>query len=270
MANYLLLLEYDGTRFSGWQKQPGCRTVQSEIETAAGKVLGCAAAVTAAGRTDKGVHATAQAANLRIAMRADPVRLRTALNAVLPADVAVTSVRRVPEEFNARFCARRKTYRYHIWNMPFRSVWLQGRSWHIIKKLDIAAMRRAARCFLGTRDFSAFDASGSSQENKTVAMRAARIARRGGSVTLLFEADRFLYKMVRTMVGTLVEVGRGKRTPEQVRRTVESHRRSLAGPTAPACGLFLEKVVFGRSRRRRDRCAAQGAGNRSQGVRTTV
>jgi tRNA pseudouridine38-40 synthase len=244
MQNYLLLLEYDGTRYSGWQKQPGVRTIQETVESSIQKIFGYPVKVVAAGRTDKGVHAIAQAVSFCACRTIDRPLVRASLNAVLPDDVSAVSIHEVSREFNARFSARGKAYQYRIWNKPFRSVWMQNVSWNIRSPLNISSMKKAAAYLTGKHNFSAFDASGGTQVNKIVDLKEIRITRRKGIVTLRFEADRFLYKMVRNITGTLVDVGLGKRTPGEFESILESRKRSTAGPTAPAHGLFLEKVIY--------------------------
>lgn len=249
MSTFLLVIEYDGSGFSGWQKQPGCRTVQSEVEAAFAAVTGCEGKVTAAGRTDRGVHATGQAVSIETAAETLPSKkLFIALNAVLPSDISVVSVRRVPDSFSARFAAKEKTYTYRILNRPARSV-LEGRkAWHVIRPLDISAMRTAAGILKGLHDFSAFEVAGSTQINKKCRISSIAIMRRGDIVTCVLTADRFLYKMVRCIVGTLVEVGIGDRSPASVASILKSGDRRSAGKTAPGHGLFLTRVHYrGRS-----------------------
>jgi tRNA pseudouridine38-40 synthase len=241
---YLMVMEYDGTGFSGWQKQPGLRTVQSAVEAALERIVHTPVTVVAAGRTDKGVHALGQAVSCAIPDVIEPKKLLIALNAQLPKDVAVVSVRKAPSSFNARFDAKKKTYRYTVWNRPNRTVLLKSRSWHISAPLDIAAMRKAAAALQGKHDFSAFNAAGGGQENMLVGLSSAAVTRRAGTVLLSFTADRFLYKMVRNMVGTLVMVGRGKQSPEDMKRILRSGKRSHAGPTAPPQGLCLTRVYY--------------------------
>jgi|AGTN01.1.fsa_nt_gi pseudouridylate synthase I len=242
--NYLLVLEYDGTPFSGWQKQPGARTVQEELEKAAKTLFKTDVRVTGAGRTDKGVHALGQAANLSCGAALAPDRIITSLNALLPAEISIISVKRVREDLNARFAAVKKIYEYRIWNKPARSVWAANGSWHVRSPLDVKMMRRAAGELLGRHDFSAFDASGGTQQNKIVNMKSIKVQRAKGYIVCTLEADRFLYKMVRSIVGTLVESGRGERSSENIRKTLVSRDRRNAGRTAPAKGLYLKRVYY--------------------------
>lgn len=244
MSTFFLVVEYDGSAFSGWQKQPGCHTVQSEIESAATAVTGFPAKATAAGRTDKGVHATGQAVSLQVSSTLPAQKLFIALNAVLPKDIAVVRARKISDTFNARYAARHKTYCYRILNRPGRSVWQGNGSWHVIKPLNLASMRSAAKPLIGKHDFSAFEVAGSTMKNKIVNMRRIAIARKGDMVTCTFTADRFLYKMVRSMVGTLVEVGQGDRSAASLSDILKSRNRRFAGMTAPGNGLFLAHVGY--------------------------
>lgn len=246
--NLLLTIEYDGAAYCGWQRQPRRRSVQSELEKAARLIFKSSLIKSmAAGRTDSGVHACAQAVSLSVTGgRAYPLKkVPLAFNAVLPQDISVMACRRVTAAFSARYCARGKQYEYFIWNSPYRSVWRQKYAWHIPHRLNIVAMRRAARFCLGTHDFKAFHASGGTQENTVATLTRVRItAAATGAVSILVEGDRFLYKMVRTLVGTLVEIGRGKRPPACVGDVIAAGDRRHVGETAPAHGLFLRKIIY--------------------------
>ncbi|MHB9155409.1 MAG: tRNA pseudouridine(38-40) synthase TruA, partial [Endomicrobiales bacterium] len=224
--------------------QPGVSTVQGELEAAAEKVLGVRPKFTAAGRTDAGVHARGQAASFALDRQISVSRFPLALNAVLPDTIAVRSMKKARDGFNARFDAREKIYEYQIWNQRLRSVAAARNAWHVPRPLDIKAMRMACRHLAGKHDFSAFDASGGTQPNKTARLGKTGIKRSRGYVVLTFQADRFLYKMVRTMTGMLAEVGLGKRSPESVKNFLKSRTRTSAGRTAPANGLSLKKVIF--------------------------
>jgi tRNA pseudouridine38-40 synthase len=244
----LLSIEYDGAAYCGWQKQPLARTIQSEIETAARLIFRTKqVSSVAAGRTDKGVHALAQSISLCVTGgRSYPLaKIPLSFNAVLPADISVTSARKVTSAFNPRYAARGKQYEYVIWNRPFRSVWRQKYAWHVPSRLDVPRMRRAATYCTGTHDFKAFYASGGTQENTVATLQRIRItAAASGTITILFQADRFIYKMVRNIVGSLVEVGLGKRDPVALRDIITSGDRRLAGETAPPGGLFLKKIIY--------------------------
>lgn len=246
--NLLLTIAYDGAAFCGWQRQPRLRSVQSELEKAARLIFKTSSIKTvAAGRTDSGVHARAQAVSITVTDgRSYPLKkVPLAFNAVLPQDIAVMACRRVAASFNARFSARGKQYEYFIWNSPYRSVWRQRFAWQVPYRLDLAAMRRAAALCLGTHDFKAFHAAGGTQENTIATLKRVRIsAASTGTVSILVEGDRFLYKMVRTLVGTLVGIGRGKRPSASMREILAVGDRRLVGETAPPHGLFLRKIIY--------------------------
>lgn len=244
MFTYLLQVEYDGTDFCGWQKQPHRRSVQGEIEKAARALCHAPCKVTGAGRTDKGVHAVAQSASIVVPARISPQRFVYAFNAVLPSDISISSARAVPASFNPRYDAKEKVYRYVIWNDPCRSVWSGKYAWHVAAPLDISRIKKAASFLIGTHDFSAFNASGSTQADMTVNLRRINIVRSSGRITLTFRGDRFLYKMIRNIVGTLVDAGTGTLSPEMIPEILKSRDRRKAGRTAPARGLFLMKVIY--------------------------
>jgi tRNA pseudouridine38-40 synthase len=247
MRTYRLTLEYDGTEFEGWQRQPaGHRTVQGVLEEALARVTGAPVAVTGAGRTDAGVHAEGQAASARFATRLDPVELRRALNAVLPDDLAVVDLGLAPDDFDARRDARGKLYRYSIWNGATRSPLRRARSHAHAAPLDVPAMARAARELLGTHDFASFQAAGSSVKTSERTLHRVEVrGRAGGRIEVEVEGDGFLRHMVRTLVGTLLEVGSGRRAAESLPGLLAARSRSAAGPTAPAQGLTLVRVDFG-------------------------
>ncbi len=244
MVTYLLRVQYDGTDFCGWQKQPRGRSVQGEMEKAARIIFRASCAVTGAGRTDKGVHAVGQAVSVAAPSRLPSRRVLNAFNSLLPQDVSISSARIVPASFNPRYNAKEKIYRYVIWNRPYRSVWSQKYSWHIMLPLDVPAMRKGASFLHGRHDFDAFTASGCSQEDRTAEMREITVTRSSGKITITFRGNRFLYKMIRNIVGTLADAGRGFIPPEKLREILDSGDRRKAGRTAPPQGLFLQKVIF--------------------------
>jgi tRNA pseudouridine38-40 synthase len=245
VSTFRFRLEYDGAEFEGWQVQPRRRTVQGELEKALRRVTGRRCAVTGAGRTDAGVHAQAQVASARVATRLAPESLRRALNAVLPKDLAVLALEPAPEAFHARRDARAKHYRYAIWNAPTRSPLRVRTHWNVRTPLDLAAMRAAAAELLGTRDFAALRASGGSTRTSVRTLERLEISGESGDeVRLDFEGSGFLRHMVRNAVGTLVEVGRGRRSPASVAALLAGGDRRAAGPTAPAHGLTLVEVRY--------------------------
>lgn len=246
MPNIRLTLEYDGAAYHGWQRQPSVPTIQGTIEAAVRAVSREKVNVTGAGRTDAGVHALGQVANFKTRSRlAADVWVR-ALNRYLPDDIAILRAERVPAGFHSRYDALEKTYEYHILNRRVRTA--MGRQYLEIvhPPLDLARMRRGARPLIGRHDFTAYRAGGLQPEEKSsiCTLREIRIVKRGDEVRILLRADRFLYQMVRTIVGTLVEVGLERRPAADMQRILASKNRGLAGQTAPANGLFLVKVVY--------------------------
>jgi tRNA pseudouridine38-40 synthase len=256
MPNFRLTLEYDGTGFAGWQVQPGgVRTVQGELEAAILRVTGLTARVHGAGRTDSGVHAEGQVANLMLATALAPPALQRALNAVLPVDLAVVSAGVAPDDFHARYHARSKLYRYRIWNGSRPSPLRAARSWWVKPALDPMAMARAGTALLGTHDFASFQAVGSDAETTlrsltrcdvfAIAPFADPAAR--GEIEIQVEGSGFLRHMVRILAGTLAQVGSGRRAPESLRAVLAARDRRAAGPTAPPQGLTLVRVGYAES-----------------------
>jgi len=242
MRNYKVVLSYDGTDFRGWQRQPGERTVQGVCEEAVFKITGKKVTVHGAGRTDAGVHALAQAANFGAATRLDDPDLVRALNAVLPWDLRIAALEQAAPEFHARKSALAKTYRYRIVRSPLISPFDFRYALHWPYPLDLAAMRRAAPLFLRTADFTAFSSNRERGPVRTV--RRSELRRRGDEVLFTIEAEGFLRYMVRTIVGTLLEIGRGRCRPERIEEIFSGRDRTLAGPTAPAKGLCLVRVDY--------------------------
>lgn len=264
MRTLRLTLAYDGTDFAGWQVQPGYRTVQETLEAAVEQVTGERVRTLASGRTDAGVHALGQVVSLRTASNMSAGVLCRALTAVLPEDVVVLDAADVPEGFHPIRDAVAKRYRYLIHDGPTREVFLRRYCWHYGHgRLDAEVMDRAAAALKGTHDFSSFESSGAERKNsvRTVSDLWVRRGpdpwgRAGGQdsatggagggdfITLEIEADGFLYNMVRAIVGTLVEVGRGARPESWPAEVLEAADRRAAGPTAPPGGLFLVGVDY--------------------------
>lgn len=242
--NLKLTLEYDGGRFVGWQTQSNGRSVQETLEAAIGRLCGEPVRVTGAGRTDAGVHARGQVASLSTS-RDLPLRAWSAgLNALLPEDVACVRAEGAPEGFDARRWARGKRYMYSILQTPVRSPLRRGRAWEIRRPLDLAAMRAAAPAFLGKHDFSALRAADCPARTTVREMRRLEILSEGPGVTVVVEATAFLKHMVRNIVGTLVEVGHGRRAADSLPGLLAGRDRTRAGPTAPAHGLCLDEVFY--------------------------
>ncbi len=247
MRVFKLVLAYDGSNYSGWQVQPGRTTLQGTLEEALARITGQHVRVTGSGRTDAGVHALAQVASFRSETELATNVLHKALNAELPRDMAVFSVEEADAGFHARASARRKRYRYQLDDRPIRDVFSRRYSWHCRHRLDAEAMHRAAQSLAGRHDFSSFETSGSARRSsvRTVfAISVQRVGEQPGGISLEIEADGFLYNMVRTIVGTLVEVGRGVRDESWPAEVLEARDRKAAGQTAPAHGLFLLRVDY--------------------------
>lgn len=248
-----LTIAYDGTRYEGWQVQRVGTGVQEQIEAAVAKLFPSRPRLHSASRTDTGVHALGMVAHFE-APRAEfkmPVRkLPLALNAWLPEDIRVLSATRAAQDFHARFDATGKQYRYFVWNHPAMNPLLRHLAWHVPRRLDLAAMRTAATLFLGRHDFKAFAANPGYAKASTVRTVArCELKRRGPLLTFVIEADGFLYKMCRGIVGTLVQVGLGKVPPHDIKRIFLARDRRVAGMNAPARGLVLWKVFYGGARR---------------------
>ena len=242
MKNYRLILGYDGTDFRGWQRQPDGRTVQGVLEEAVRKVTQKRTVIHGAGRTDAGVHALGQTASFRGAFKlSDEVFLR-ALNAVLPQDVRIFSLEEAPPDFHARRSARSKVYRYRIVHAPQPSPLDRCYVLHWPYPLRWGKMRQAAGLFVRTADFSAFSSNRDRSPVRTVTRSELR--RSGDEIVYTIEAAGFLRYMVRTIVGTLLEVGRGRLEPEGIEEIFRRGDRSLAGPTAAAKGLTLVRVDY--------------------------
>jgi tRNA pseudouridine38-40 synthase len=246
LPTWRLVVEYDGTDFEGWQRQRDARTVQDALETAFARVTGARPALHGAGRTDAGVHAEGQVASVRVETRLVPADLQRALNAVLPRDVAVKQLEVTPDAFHARRDARSKLYVYRLWTGAARSPLRERRAHWVSPRHDLDAMRAAAAALVGTRDFASFQGAGAPKRStvRTLARLAVEGAW-GGDVEIHAEADGFLRHMVRNLVGTLLEVGRGRRSAASMNALVEARDRNLAGPTAPAHGLTLVLVRYG-------------------------
>lgn len=241
---YRLLLEYDGTDYSGWQLQPNARTVQGVIESALATLLKHPTRVYAAGRTDAGVHALGQVATFRTERTMEPRELRNALNALTPTDVAIREVALVPDSFDARRSATSRVYEYRIWNQPWRSAFWHRITWHVPRSLDVRAMRAAAAALVGEHDFSAFRASDCDSESRTRRVLHSGLTETDNLCTYRVQANAFLKHMVRTIVGTLVAVGTGDLAPDAMPEVLVSRDRGRAGATAPPQGLCLVAVSY--------------------------
>lgn len=256
MRTFKLTLAYDGTDYVGWQRQAAGVSIQGCLESALGGVEGTPVPVVGAGRTDAGVHALGQVAGVRLGARIDPEALARAVNARLPADIRVVGSEAAADTFHARFDAVAKSYRYRLLHGPVMSPFLRRYAWHVREPLDMEAMAEAGRMLVGEHDFAAFQAAGGSVRTTVrtlfgLTVRAASPstgAEAGGADTTVIDVrgSGFLRHMVRTIAGTLVEVGLGRQDPKEVERALGSADRRAAGPTAPSRGLFLTGVEYPR------------------------
>ena len=246
MTVWALLLEYDGAPFVGWQRQQNGLSVQAVLERAASRLSGgIAVSSIVAGRTDAGVHAEAQVAQLTLATPLSPDRLREALNYHMkPHPVVVLRIAPAPDGWNARFSAIGRAYRYRILNRRTRPALQAGRVWHVSAPLDDAAMHEAAQSLLGRHDFTSFRAAGCQARSPLRTLDRLDVRRSGELVEITAEARSFLHHQVRNMVGTLKLVGDGHWPPAQVAAALAARDRSAAGPTAPPDGLYLTGVRY--------------------------
>lgn len=246
---YVARVEYDGTEFSGFQVQPGGRTVQGELERALSRLNGGKRIrIDAAGRTDAGVHAQDQVIAFSYSGRLSGPRLGRSLEALLPADVSVGRLRRVAPGFQPRYAAVLREYRYSIWNGP-RSPLRERYALGVREPLDVPAMRKAAEAFVGRHDFSAFS-RGDRQPIRT--LHGVRIRRQGRTITIDVTGDAFLRQMVRSIVAALLRIGRGEATTEDLEAALRSPERAFAGAIAPPQGLTLRRVKLGETRQRNE------------------
>ena len=246
MRNIKLVLQYDGTRYSGWQRLGDTdKTIQGKLEQVLTRMTGTNTEVIGSGRTDAGVHALYQVANFFTEDTRSVEEMKTYLNQYLPEDIAVSEVSEVHVRFHARLNAVSKTYMYRIWNLPYPKPFIRKYSLHIPEPfLKVKAMNRAAEYLIGEHDFSSFSSHSSKKKSNIRTIKAIGFDKKGGLVEVRITGDGFLYNMVRIIIGTLLEVGLGKMPPEQMKDILESKDRQKAGPTAPPHGLFLENVMY--------------------------
>jgi tRNA pseudouridine38-40 synthase len=244
MAIIKLILEYDGTYYHGWQKQPYLTTVQGTVEKALFRLTQNQIGIYGAGRTDAGVHALGQVAHFSPPVPFEREAWIRGLNALLPQDIVVHVAEAVSDSFHARFSAKGKTYTYFIHNAQRRSPFQRQTAWHLNYPLDLKKMRSAAKRLLGEHDFTSFCAAASEGESRRVDVREIRIEKKGEEIEVTIKAPRFLQYMVRNIVGFLVEVGKGRRLAAEVPLILKEKDRRKAGPTAPAHGLFLVNVEY--------------------------
>jgi len=244
VRRFKLILEYEGTAYHGWQVQPGLPTIQGVLQEILFRIAGAPVQVTGAGRTDAGVHALGQVASFSADLRLDPPTLRRALNASLPRDIVVCQAEEAPLDFDARRSARCKTYRYTILRRDYPSAWMGRHTLYVSGPLDADAMAEAARAVVGTHDFSAFRAATCAAKSPVRSVMDASWRVAGDLYQFEITANAFLQHMVRILVGTFLDVGRGKRAPTDVADVLASRNRRCAGKTAPPHGLCLVQVQY--------------------------
>lgn len=244
MNHYLLTLLFEGTNYHGWQVQPNAVTVQETVQDAAERIFGTRMNITGCSRTDSGVHADMFCCTLRTEKAMEPSKLRLAMNAVLPPDIAVKAVHCVPETFHPRYDALGKEYRYVILNTPYKNPFYVHRALHYPWKLDLDFLNAQAKDFIGTHDFTAFCAAKTAVADKVRTVTKAEFKQVGDTVEFRVAADGFLYNMVRIMVGTLLDMQRGAIAAGAIPTILESKDREHAGVTAPPEGLYLHRVFY--------------------------
>ncbi|MBI3600868.1 MAG: tRNA pseudouridine(38-40) synthase TruA [Nitrospinae bacterium] len=244
MRNIKLLIEYDGTNYHGWQRQPNGITIQEIMENTLFKITSEKTTIIASGRTDSGVHALGQVANFKTVSLMEDISFLKAFNSILPRDIVIKDAVTVDDKFNARYSAKSKVYRYCILNRSYPSSFDYRYSWLIRQPLDADAIKEAAAFLIGTHDFSSFRSSSCEAKDPIRTLHRSDIEKSGDKIFLWCEADGFLKQMVRNIVGTLVYAGKDKFKPHTMKKILENRNRSSAGPTAPPQGLFLVEVKY--------------------------
>lgn len=239
---YFCRVEYDGTRFGGWQYQPNSVSVQQILEETLSVALRTACTVTAAGRTDAGVHARGQGIHFDVCEKIDTVSVEASLNGLLPPDIAVYGLKSVRDDFHARYSAVSRVYKYCITQK--KTPLMLKRVWPVYYKIEWDKVEREIKSLMGVHDFTTFCSSGTDSKNMECNISAVSLSsNENGIKTFTIEANRFIYKMIRSLVGTLVDIGRGRIT-DSLQAVIASKDRNRAGATAPACGLTLEWVGY--------------------------
>ena len=244
MRNLKLIIEYDGTHYQGWQSQKNGLTIQDVLEKALSQILNQKIRLNGSGRTDSGVHALGQVANFKTESALDTNALLKGANSLLPADILIKRIEGAPEGFHARFSATSRIYEYRIWNASQPSVFFRRYSWWVQTPLDVEVMHQAALYLIGWRDFSSFQGADHEKVSPEREVREVGFRQEGPEVIFFIQANAFLRHMVRTIMGTLVEVGKGKMSHHEFVEIVEARDRTKAGKTAPAQGLFLKEVCY--------------------------
>lgn len=246
MRNILLTIAYDGTNYSGWQIQPNGITIEEKLENAFLKMDGSRIKIIGSGRTDARVHARGQRANVALKSTVPTDRIPYALNANLPSDIVVKDAKEVPMDFHARYNALGKTYRYRLYTGKFRNPIERNYHYHISEELDILKLKEALELLKGTHDFKGFMAAGSSVKTTVRTIEKTEVCTIDkNTLDIYISANGFLYNMVRIIIGSIVDVAKGKITMQQLEDALKYQKRRLAGHTAPPQGLYLEEVRYG-------------------------
>lgn len=247
MRNFKIVLQYDGTRYQGWQRQISTdNTIQGKIEALLSKMCDTPVEIQGAGRTDAGVHAYGQVANFHIETEKTAEEVMVYMNTYLPDDISVISCEEKPERFHSRLNAKGKVYQYRIWNSDRKPVFVRKYVHQVPGELDVQAMRQAATLLIGTHDYQSFTSTKRGKKSAVRTVTSIDIEREGEELVFTFKGDGFLYHMVRIMMGTLIETGLGLRKAEEIPQILEAKDRSKAGHLIPANGLTLLEVVYDR------------------------
>jgi len=238
------VIEYDGTNYAGWQIQKNAKSIQGVLESALKRITDRKTRLISCGRTDAGVHAKNHVANFKTKSKIPLVNLQKGLNSLLPRDIVIKEVKEVPLNFNARYDAKSKIYRYTILNSLHPAALFRDYFYYVPYKLNLSSMKREARLLLGRHNFKSFQAADKKERPSIRTIKVLKIKRKADYIMIEIEADGFLYNMVRNIVGTLIEIGRGRFKAGSMKKILKAKNRNLAGPTAPAKGLCLAEVRY--------------------------
>ncbi len=244
MRNIRLLIEYDGTNYAGWQIQKNAKSLQGTLESALRRITCEKVKLFSCGRTDSGVHAQGHVANFKADSKISLINLQRGLNSVLPKDIVIKKAEEVPLDFNSRYDAKSKVYRYTILNRLYPAALYRNYFHYVPYKLELNTMRREAKHLLGRHDFKSFQAADRKERSSVRTIKKLNIKRKSDFIEIEIEADGFLYNMVRNIVGTLIEIGRGRFQVGSMKKILKAKNRETAGPTAPAKGLCLVRVKY--------------------------
>lgn len=244
MRNIKLAIEYDGTNYAGWQIQKNAKSIQGTLESALKRIIEEKVRLISCGRTDSGVHAIGHVGNFKTKSKIPLSNLQRGLNSILPRDIVIKEVKEVALNFNSRFDAKSKVYRYTILNRSYPQALCRNYFYYIPYKLDLDMVKREAKCLVGRHDFKSFQAADKKERSSIRTIKKLEVKRKKDVIEVEIEADGFLYNMVRNIVGTLIEIGRGRFKAGSMKKILKAKNRDLAGPTAPAKGLCLAEVKY--------------------------